>query len=249
MIMRLDSIAAGRETYVVALWAPSFFSAGVITKSERGLCVSGIHVSEVVVRRLPQYYRQLETLEREGVRRISSKELGEQMGLTASQIRQDINFFGAFGQQGYGYNVSELKRHLGEILGLDKNYNMIVVGAGNIGHAIVNYQSFQRRGFRVVGLFDKSAVIIGKEINGVKVRDMAELEAFLRENDVDIGAICTPMDTAQGIADLMVAGGIKAIWNFAPVMLEVPPEIPINHVHLTDSLLMLSYKLKHFEKE
>lgn len=211
--------------------------------------MSGVHVSDVVVRRLPLYYRQLEMLEREGVGRISSKALGEQMGLTASQIRQDINFFGTFGQQGYGYNVSALKNHLGEILGLDKNYRMIVAGAGNIGRAIVNYQSFQKRGFSVAGLFDNSEAIIGTVINGITVQRIDLLKSFLDENDVDIGVICTPRDSAQQIADTMVAGNIRAIWNFAPVLLSVPPEIPINHVHLTDSLLVLSYKLKHSTEE
>ena len=204
-----------------------------------------IHVSEVVVRRLPLYYRQLETLERMGINRVSSKELGEQMGLTASQIRQDINFFGAFGQQGYGYYVPLLKQHLAEILGLDKNYCMVVAGAGNIGHAIVNYQSFQTRGFNIIGLFDKSEELIGSNINGIDVQHIDKLEEFLSSNSADIGVVCTPRDSAQKIADIMVAAGIKAIWNFAPIALCVPPDVAINHVHLTDSLLVLSYKLKH----
>jgi redox-sensing transcriptional repressor len=211
--------------------------------------VSGIHVSDVVVRRLPLYYRQLETLERAGVNRISSKELGQQMGLTASQIRQDINFFGTFGQQGYGYNVSDLKKHLGEILGLDKDYNMAVVGVGNIGHAIVNYQSFQVRGFKIAGLFDKSDALVGSQVNGITVLHVDHLEEFLSSNAVDIGVICTTRDSAQKIADIMVKSGIKAIWNFAPVSIVVPADVAINHVHLTDSLLVLSYKLKHSTEE
>ncbi len=211
--------------------------------------MSGIQVSDVVVRRLPLYYRQLEALERAGVNRISSKELGLQMGLTASQIRQDINFFGTFGQQGYGYNVSDLKNHLGEILGLDKDYNMVVAGVGNIGHAIVNYQSFQARGFKIAGLFDKSDSLIGTQVNGITVLNIDRLEEFLSTNAVDIGVICTTRDSAQKIADTMVKNGIKAIWNFAPVSIIVPPDVAINHVHLTDSLLVLSYKLKHSAEE
>lgn len=206
---------------------------------------NGNHVSEVVIRRLPLYYRQLESNEKAGVTRISSKELGAQMGLTASQIRQDINFFGTFGQQGYGYNVSELKKHLADILGLGADYHMIVAGVGNIGHAIVNYQSFQDKGFRISALFDRNEALIGRQINGITVHHIDRLSAYLKKNKVDIGAICTPRDSAQQIADILVANGVRAIWNFAPVSLNVPADVAINHVHLTDSLLVLSYKLKH----
>ena len=205
-------------------------------------------ISEVAVRRLPLYYRHLEGLERAGVERISSSELGRQMGLTASQIRQDINLFGAFGQQGYGYNVHELKENLARILGLDQTYRVIVIGIGNIGHAIVNYHSFTERGFHIEALFDMSPALVGKPIGGVRVEHVRELEEYLAKNPVDIGVICTPRESAQQIADKLVAGGVRAIWNFAPITLNVPSGIPVNHIHLTDSLLMLSYKLKHSGK-
>lgn len=205
-------------------------------------------ISEVVIRRLPLYYRHLESLEKSGVTRISSAELGEQIGLTASQIRQDINFFGAFGQQGYGYNVRELKTHLAGILGLDRGYHMIVVGVGNIGRAILNYQSFYDRGFRIQALFDANPALHGTRLRGIPVAPADTLEAYLSKHAVDIGVICTPREFAQQTADILVAGGVRAIWNFAPVQISVPPQIPINHVHLTDSLLVLSYKLAHSEQ-
>ncbi|MBQ2816456.1 MAG: redox-sensing transcriptional repressor Rex [Clostridia bacterium] len=203
------------------------------------------HVSDVVIRRLPQYYRHLESLERSGVTRISSKELGAQMGLTASQIRQDINFFGTFGQQGYGYNVRDLKDHLAGILGLNKGYNMIVVGMGSIGHAIVNYQSFKKRGFNFTALFDNAPSLVGRTVSDIEIKNIIELKSFLSKNRVDIAAICTPSDAAQDIADTLIEGGVSAIWNFAPVSLNVPSDIALNNVHLTDSLLFLSYKLSH----
>lgn len=205
------------------------------------------HASEAAVRRLPLYYRQLEELERRGTVRVSSGELAAQMGSTASQIRQDINFFGAFGQQGYGYNVSELKAHLAKILGLDASYTLVVAGVGNIGHAIVNYRGFADRGFRLTALFDSSAALIGSSINGVPVLDAAAMPAYLAENPTDIAVICTPAHAAQATADTLAAGGVRAIWNFAPVTLRVPRGVAVNNVHLTDSLLVLSYKLSHGE--
>jgi len=206
---------------------------------------SNTRVSEVVIRRLPLYYRHLEGLERSGVTRISSAELAEQIGLTASQIRQDINFFGTFGQQGYGYNVKELRTHLAGILGLDRGYHMIVVGVGNIGRAIINYQNFYDRGFRIQALFDANPDLWGTRLRGIPVADSASLAQYLKKHSVDIGVICTPREYAQKTADIMVAGGVRGIWNFAPVQISVPQGIAINHVHLTDSLLVLSYKLAH----
>ena len=207
------------------------------------------YVSNVVIRRLPLYYRYLETLEREGVLRISSSELGGQMGFTASQVRQDINCFGAFGQQGYGYNVKELKNHLGSILGLNNGYHMIVIGVGNIGQAIINYQSFYDRGFEIRALFDASPKRIGTEIRGMIVRDVKGMEEYLRQNRVDIAAICTPRDCAQQIADVLVDNGVRGLWNFAPVVLKAPEHVAVNHVHMTDSLMVLSYMLKHSEQK
>ena len=200
-------------------------------------------VSDAVVRRLPMYYRHLKELEREGVERISSRELGERMNLTASQIRQDINCFGGFGQQGYGYHVPELRWHIGEILGLEHDYEVIVVGAGNIGKAVTNYDGFAREGFHVRALFDISEELVGKDVHGVPVRPVSELPGWLRENRADIAVIAVPAAEAQKTADLLVSCGIRAVWNFAPVDLHLPEEVVSNHVHLSDSLHILTYRM------
>lgn len=196
------------------------------------------YVSEAVVKRLPMYYRYLESLEEQGIVRISSRELSERMGLTASQIRQDINSFGGFGQQGFGYLVTELKKRIGEVLGLDAQYHMIVVGAGNIGTAIANYEEFGTMGFHVRRLFDVDKTRVGKE---ERISCVDELSQYLRENVVDIGIIATPAEVAQDICDILCEGNVRGIWNFAPVDLRVPEGVAANHVHLSDSLLVLSY--------
>jgi len=198
------------------------------------------NISMAVIRRLPKYHRYLKELLTNDVDRISSKELGERIGFTASQIRQDLNCFGDFGQQGYGYNVKELLNEISGILGLSKEYKMIIIGAGNIGQAIANHTRFQRLDFNLAGIFDVNPKLIGLKIRDVEVIDIDELVSFLKVTPVDIGVICVTKNNAQTVTDLMVENGVKGIWNFAPVDLEVPEEIIVENVHLSESLLTLS---------
>lgn len=198
-------------------------------------------ISMAVIKRLPKYYRHLAELLRNDVDRISSKELSDKIGFTASQIRQDFNCFGGFGQQGYGYNVKELYNEIGKILGTDKEYNTIIVGAGNIGQAIANYSRFEKVGFNLKGIFDTNPKLIGVRIKDIEIEDVDNIEAFLAKNSVDIGIICVPANTAQKIADLFVTNGIKGIWNFAPVDLDVPEDVSVENVHLLESMLTLVY--------
>jgi AT-rich DNA-binding protein len=204
-------------------------------------------VPDAVARRLPGYYRNLRELETEDVLRVSSQVLGKRMGLTASQIRQDINCFGGFGQQGYGYHVPTLKRYIGQILGVDGKHQMVIVGAGNIGSAVINYPSFRKEGFRVQALFDISPERIGQIVQEVPVLPVDELEAYLRAHSIDIIVIATPADKAQEIVDLAAAENVRAIWNFAPVDLSVPATMEIANVHLSDSLMGLSFRLHERE--
>ncbi len=198
------------------------------------------NISMAVIRRLPKYHRYLRELLRNDVDRISSKELGEKIGFTASQIRQDLNCFGDFGQQGYGYNVKELLNEISGILGLAKEYKMVIIGAGNIGQAISNYTNFEKLAFSLEGIFDVNPKLIGLKIRDVEVRDIDELESFLRVTPIDIGVICVSKNNAQVVSEIMVKNGVKGIWNFAPVDLQVPDEIIVENVHLSESLLTLS---------
>ncbi len=204
-------------------------------------------VSDAVVRRLPMYYRHLRELEKAGVVRISSQELGEKMNLTASQIRQDINCFGGFGQQGYGYHVTNLKEHIAEILGLRQQYHVIIVGAGNIGRAVANYPSFAREGFSIQAIFDVSAALVGIDVHGILVQPMEKLAGWLSTHQVDIAVLSVPASCAQEIAETLAAGGVRGIWNFAPVDLNLGEGVAVNNVHLSDSLNILSYRMN--EKE
>jgi len=201
-------------------------------------------VSVTVIRRLPKYHRYLTELIDKGISRISSQELSVLTGFTASQIRQDLNNFGGFGQQGYGYNVEDLQKELGKILGLDTHYNAVVVGAGNLGQAIANYKGFEDAGFKVLSLFDRNPKVIGLKIRDIEIRDMEHIEEFIKEHNVEIGIITTPKDSAQKIADIYIKSGIKGIWNFAPTDLQVPDDIVIENVRLNESLFILSYFLK-----
>jgi redox-sensing transcriptional repressor len=196
---------------------------------------------------LPKYLRYLGELIDNDIDRISSKELSERMGLTASQIRQDFNCFGDFGQQGYGYNVKELHNEIKKILGLDKEYNTVIVGAGNIGQAVANYVRFEKLGFHLKGIFDVNPKLIGLSIRGVEIKDVDELPDFLSKNDIHIGIICVPKQHAQKIADIFTSSGIRAIWNFAPLDLQVPDDCIVENVHLSESLLTLSYRLNEAE--
>ena len=204
-------------------------------------------VSEAVVRRLPMYYRHLRELEKAGVVRISSQELGERMNLTASQIRQDINCFGGFGQQGYGYHVANLKERIGEILGLNHEYHVIIIGAGNIGRAVANYTGFAKEGFNVQAMFDVSPALVGIDVHGILVQPMEKLDAWMAAHQVDIAVLAVPSAHAQATCDMLVRGGVRAIWNFAPVDLVLPEGVAVNNVHLYDSLHILSYRMT--EKE
>ena len=200
-------------------------------------------ISKAVIKRLPRYYRYLGEIMESGVERISSGELSDRMHVTASQIRQDLNNFGGFGQQGYGYNVEYLYDEIGRILGLDKEHNLIIVGAGHLGQALVNYRDFERRGFIFRGIFDIDPAIQGREIHGITVKPMQEIEQFVREKEIDIAVLTVPKSAAVGVAEQLVSYGIKAIWNFAHVDLHVPKGIQVESVHLSDSLMKLSYNL------
>ena len=200
-------------------------------------------ISNAVIKRLPRYYRYLDELLESGVERISSGELSRRMNVTASQIRQDLNNFGGFGQQGYGYHVEYLYKEIGKILGLDKVNHMIVIGAGNLGKAIANYGNFEKRGFKIIGMFDKNPELIGKELqSGLKVLDIQELESFLKEHSVEIATLAIPKTNAHQVAERLVACGIKAIWNFAHTDLQLPKDVVVQNVHLSESLMQLSYR-------
>ena len=200
-------------------------------------------ISDAVIRRLPRYYRYPDELHAKGIVRISSDSLGKRMGITASQIRQDLNNFGGFGQQGYGYNVKYLYTEIGKILGLDKDHNFIIIGAGNLGQALANYASFERNGFILKSLFDVNPRLEGVTIRGIPVRMLDELEGYLQENDIEIAALTLPKSKAEEVADVLVANGIKAIWNFAHTDLTLPKDVIVESVHLADSLMKLSYNI------
>ncbi|MFT8349316.1 redox-sensing transcriptional repressor Rex [Clostridium saccharoperbutylacetonicum] len=201
------------------------------------------NISMAVIKRLPKYYRYLEELMKNDVDRISSKELGEKIGFTASQIRQDLNCFGDFGQQGYGYNVKELYNQISSILGLDRGYQAALVGAGNIGQAVSNYSRFENLGFKITSIFDANPKLIGMRIRDVEIRDIDDMPTVLQERKIDIGIICVPRKNAQVVADELIKGGVRAIWNFAPVDLVVPDHVKVENVHLSESLLTLIYLL------
>ena len=201
-------------------------------------------ISSAVIARLPRYYRYLGELLENDVVRISSKELSEKMQVTASQIRQDLNNFGGFGQQGYGYNVEYLYTEIGKILGLDRKYNIIIVGAGNLGQALANYADFERRGFYIKGIFDVNPGLEGKSIRGIEIRPARELESFIKETPVHIAALTIPKANAPQVAADLARWGVRAIWNFVPVDLSLPKEVMVENVHLTESLMRLSYKLR-----
>lgn len=200
-------------------------------------------ISMAVIRRLPRYYRILSDLLTRDVERISSYELSSIMGTTASQVRQDLNNFGGFGQQGYGYNVAYLQREIGKILGLGHMHSMIIVGAGNLGRAICNHHNFERRGFHIVALFDSNPELHGTQINGIPVYAMEQLEHFMDETPVEIAALCIPSTNAVQIAKLLTKKGIKGIWNFSSTKLQVEGPTKVENVHLTESLMTLSYAI------
>lgn len=200
-------------------------------------------VSMAVVRRLPKYYRYLNDLITQGQERISSKELGEMMGLTASQIRQDLNCFGGYGQQGYGYNIMELKSAIEVLLGIDHKHTCIIVGAGNLGLAIANYDEFKRKGFELKAMFDIDPKLVDANVRGIRIFHVKEMTDFIKLYNVKIGILCVPKEHAQIVADEMIDAGVSAIWNFAPTDLKVPDGVIIENVNLSESLFTLSYLL------
>ncbi|MCD7737064.1 MAG: redox-sensing transcriptional repressor Rex [Lachnospiraceae bacterium] len=202
-------------------------------------------ISKAVVKRLPRYYRYLGDLINARVERIPSNELSDMMNVTASQIRQDLNNFGGFGQQGYGYNVKYLYNEIGKIIGLDKTYNMVVVGGGHLGQAIANYVKFEKRGFSIKCIFDINPELDGKMVRGIPIRMTDELPRFLRENDIQIAALTLPKSGAETVASVLVENGVKAIWNFAHTDLDLPEDVVVENVHLSESLMQLSYDLNH----
>ena len=205
--------------------------------------MEGKEISRAVVKRLPRYYRYLGDLLERGVERISSNDLSEKMRVSASQIRQDLNNFGGFGQQGYGYNVEFLYNEIGRILGLDKTYHMIIVGGGNLGQALTNYVKFEKRGFKIIGIFDVNPELVGKNVRGIEIRVADEIPRFLRENDIQIAALTLPKSQAEEMAALLVENGVKAIWNFAHLDLRLPEDVIVENVHLSESLMQLSYNI------
>jgi len=202
-------------------------------------------ISQAVIRRLPRYYRYLGDLLENEVERISSNDLSKRMNVTASQIRQDLNNFGGFGQQGYGYNVKYLHTEIGKILGLDDTHNFIIIGAGNLGQALANYVSFEKRGFVVKGLFDVNPRLEGVTIRGIPIRRMDELKSFIKDNNIEIAVLTIPKEKAIEVADMLVDTEIKGIWNFAHTDLKLPKHIIVENVHLSDSLMSLSYRIGH----
>lgn len=206
-------------------------------------------ISRAVISRLPRYYRYLGDLLEAGVERISSSDLSKKMHVTASQIRQDLNNFGGFGQQGYGYNVKYLYTEIGKILGLDRSHNFIIIGAGNLGQALANYASFERSGFILKSLFDVNPRLEGVTIRGIPVRMVDELEDFLKNSDIEIAALTLPKSKAIEVADILVDNGVKGIWNFAHTDLSLPKDVVVENVHLSDTLMKLSYNLCQQDKE
>ena len=205
-------------------------------------------ISKAVIARLPRYYRYLQDLLEEGTERISSNELSKRMQVTASQIRQDLNNFGGFGQQGYGYNVQYLFEEIGKILGLDREHNIIIVGAGNLGQALANYVEFEKKGLMIKGIFDVNPRLIGNTVRGIEIRMIDEVEAFIRDNKIEIAALTVPKSKAEDMAKLLVTYGIKGIWNFANIDLHTIENVVVENVHLSESLMKLSYRTSMFIK-
>ncbi len=200
-------------------------------------------ISNAVIRRLPRYRRYLNELNKKGVDKISSNEFSNLIGYTASQIRQDLNNFGGFGQQGYGYSVEGLYNEISAILGLDRSYKMVVAGAGNLGRAIVNHTYYYKIGFVVESIFEVDPNLIGMKINGIEVRDYDEIVDFVEGNNIDIGIICTTKEVAQEVADKLCFAGVRGLWNFAPIDIETPSQVAVENVHISDSLHSLAYHM------
>lgn len=206
-------------------------------------------ISKAVIKRLPRYYRYLGELLEDNVERISSNDLSKKMRVTASQIRQDLNNFGGFGQQGYGYNVKYLYTEIGKILGLDIVHPMIIVGAGNLGQALANYVELEKRGFKLVGIFDVNPVLEGIAVRGIEIQMISDLPFFMKENNIEIAILTLPKNKARDMAEILIENGIKAIWNFAHIDLDTPDDVIVENVHLSESLMTLSYNLSQYRQE
>lgn len=206
-------------------------------------------ISRAVIRRLPRYYRYLGELLENGVERISSNDLSKRMKVTASQIRQDLNNFGGFGQQGYGYNVKYLYTEIGKILGLEEDHNIIIIGAGNLGQALANYATFENRGFILKGIFDVNPRLQGVSIRGVPIRMMDDLKTFVQNNEIDIAVLTIPKEKAIEVANMLVENGVRAIWNFAHTDLNLPDNVVVENVHLSESLMQLSYNISRYKED
>lgn len=200
-------------------------------------------VSMAVVKRLPRYYRYLGELLKNDITRISSKELSQRMGVTASQIRQDLNCFGGFGQQGYGYNVELLYKEIGNILGLYNGYTTIIIGAGNLGQALAKHNNFERRGFKLIGIFDIKKELVGKKVREIEIMHMDDLDSFIASNRVDIAILAIPKQGVSEVAQRLVKLGVKGLWNFSYTDLNLAEDVEVENVHLSDSLMTLSYKI------
>lgn len=205
-------------------------------------------ISMAVIRRLPRYFRYLSDLMKLNIKRVSSKELSERMHITASQIRQDLNCFGGFGQQGYGYNVESLYEEISKILGTDHRFSCIILGAGNMGNALANYENFQKRGFDILAIFDIDENKVGKKINGIDVLHVNELPRFASENKIDIAMLTVPNKKVNEAAREVTSLGIKGIWNFSPTDLILDDGAVVENVHLSDSLMVLGYRLSESNK-
>lgn len=203
-------------------------------------------ISNSVIKRLPRYYRFLGELRSEGLTKISSRELSQRMGFTASQIRQDLNCFGGFGQQGYGYNIDILREEIAYILGLDKPKGIILIGTGNLGRAITMHMNFESKGFHLIGLFDEKESLVGKVVKNQPIRNINTLDEFCRENLPKAAILCIPKEAAQKITDQLIKLGVKSFWNFSHYDIAINnPDVKVENVHLGDSLTRLSYKMNN----
>jgi redox-sensing transcriptional repressor len=206
----------------------------------------GKKISDAVIQRLPRYYRYLGSLMRHGIEKISSKELAGRMGLTASQIRQDLNYFGGFGQQGYGYNLEFLRKEIGDILGIDQKYPTIILGAGHLGHALANNMNFDFCGFKLIGIFDNDPKIVGQKIKDITVMHISELDEFCEKYKPKAAVLTLPREVTVRMAEKLLALGIKGFWNFSNGELKLSnPKVPVENVHLADKLMILSYRMEN----
>ena len=201
-------------------------------------------ISKAVIKRLPRYRRYLGELKKRGVEKISSKDLSELIGYTASQIRQDLNNFGGFGQQGYGYSVENLYKEISNILGLNKEYKTVIVGYGRLGQAMASYIDKNEKQFRIAGIFDVSDKVVNEVFKNAQVYAFNDLKEFVADNDIEIAVITVPREKGQVVADTLVEAGIKGIWNFSSVDLELPDNVCVENVHMSDSLHALAYYMK-----